>query len=500
MIEFKLEVTRKKINLDSRIADKFRAPVIFYLANKAEERVFLYTFVILDFKNSELIYVDSYLPENIARWKGHPEREKYMITNITNVHCSLELNPGKDFYAFTEVANYFIYINYESGIMRTYRGSELAFGEGRIWKFGDTFYKDNDGRSFYLSAEEYSREGIKRLSIYRASLDFSSVQKVYQSLTDQFHFAPHVTRKIGDYIFNSAFSTRRFRLDRTGQEFDNVFDISKFIYRDLFKEYCMERNEEFMEEKFLSDNKMQYCPPHLASGFKEFCQRIGRDIYEIAGARKEYEFTILPGKISMLDLKKKTLEFYETTCCAPAHFEIDEQENFIYTSSHNFIRLGKIRYLGPAAIDKFKMVGGEIIKEGTFSDPSGYRFTSHRVFKHKGDSIICTIGQPNRLFIVDGKTMKKIRHFDIKEDVLTGNENLADYVSKNDFETLTVKAFEVSDGGEYVMIVAYDSLMFYDIENGRVAAEVPFLRNGSFKNEVSPRGYYNRSVHANYLR
>ena len=67
-----------------------------------------------------------------------------------------------------------------------------------------------------------------------------------------------------------------------------------------------------------------------------------------------------------------------------------------------------LQFIGPAGIDKFLIQGGELTNVGTFSNPTGYRFTTHRVFDYNGKSYLCTIGHPNRLVFVDTETMEML--------------------------------------------------------------------------------------------
>ena len=184
MLELKTKTYRKKIEIDPRIAGKFEHPIIFYLAHKDDPRPLFITFVILDFAKRELIYIFSYLPENIQKVEAYPDEKILKIVSTAyNPHCSIQITPEEDFYTFIENAYYFLYVNRKKNIMRIYTGKDFNCpGMNQLVEFGSTFYKDDeDAGSFYLTSVS-REEGEMSLNFFKAKLDLSEMKNIFSTL------------------------------------------------------------------------------------------------------------------------------------------------------------------------------------------------------------------------------------------------------------------------------------------------------------------------------
>lgn len=504
MLELKTKTYRKKIEIDPRIAGKFEHPIIFYMVSSDDPRKLFLTFVILDFARSELVYIFSHLPENIAKVEAHPDEKilRFSVAFFTP-HCSIQINPEEDFHTFLENTRYFLYVNRKKNIMRIFTGKDFNYsGMNQLVKFGATFYKDDeDAGSFYFTTVSAEEDRKRRFNLFKSKLDLSEIENIFSCPSNKV-YAPHVTRKFGDYVLNSDFMLRKFRNKKTGKIYDGPDRFMGSVYKDLYAEYCREENKEFSREQFLSETNIRssltYFQPEFNPAFREFCGRRGKNIIEICERDEKYSFEVLPGEISFLNLKDLSLTSYETTFCAPAHFEIDSKKGIIFTSSHNFAsfdKIDKIYFLGPAALDRFVIENGKLKRTGVFSDPSAYRFTTHKVFYHKGKSYLCAFGQPNRLFFIDAETLKILYYDDIEEDYLSDQKNIRDYVNANPLERVRLNAIEVSPDGEILFLLGSDYIFFYSFPERKIISRIAYESA-----EGIPLDLFDRfTIHSSYL-
>ena len=113
-------------------------------------------------------------------------------------------------------------------------------------------------------------------------------------------------------------------------------------------------------------------------------------------------------------------------------------------------------YLDPASIYLYEIIDNKLIFKSKFQDDTGYRFTAHKAFKRENHPYVVTIGHPNRLFIIDGITMKKVKTIDLGDtNILDSKENCKQYLNTlnmndhyNEFRYSTI---EVSDDGKYLI-------------------------------------------------
>ena len=73
MVELKTHIYKTKMEVEPHISDKFRQPIIFYMAHKNDRRNFFITFVIVDFLKNEQTFIITYTPENIEKIEKHEE-------------------------------------------------------------------------------------------------------------------------------------------------------------------------------------------------------------------------------------------------------------------------------------------------------------------------------------------------------------------------------------------------------------------------------------------
>lgn len=552
MLKLKLQVHKEKFGLADNIANKFKKPIIFYLGHKADTRNFLITFVIMDFTKKEFTYITSYIPENIKKVEKDKNEKLFKSFIEPRPHCTIVLNPDEDFYTFIDYGHYFYHVNYKKKVMEVITGEDLNCNKkGKITIFSSTNYKDDkNNQKFYFSALlKKGNESLKKTinNFYISSLDLKEIKKVYAR--DGNH-PPHFVKKYKNFLFFSDFYSTKYQIISSGKIFDNVKQLNKYVLCKLYRRYKEEnsvnpsnflktiikrikpvgvnksivtkRNNikkriyfylSLIQFKIRRCFKKSFVPSlrkkpwvekltiKLEPNFKKFIKDRFRnaDFKEICDSMEECKFTTLPGTIGLLNLKNKDNQCYHTTFSNAAHFEIDERKNNIYISSHNLVFLDRPYFTGPAAIDKFQLKNGKLIKKQNFKHKTGYRFTSHKTFYFKDKSYVATFGQPNRLFLIDGETMSLIHYEDIGKNCLSNQEDIEYFINYRTIEDLTVLSLEVSDDGEILFFIGYDGIYFYSVPERKILDRVGYIKSINLFGDVSLNQFYQRTTHSQYF-
>lgn len=492
------------INLQSEICQSFKKPLVFYLAHKNDARLFFYTFVILNFQKKELDYVVSYLPENISAVENHPRSHFFRINSmLANPHSVIQIKKDESFLAFFETAPFFFQIDYLRNTLRVQSGKILKKNDDEIAiSFSPTVFKDDINPDFfYFSSLIKNRHTRKKsLRFYRSSLDLSETEEIYSRPTTR-TLTPHTTRKIDHFLVNSNFLNHQLKNLQTGEIFENIHRYSLYVYEALYEEYCKGKNIPYSEEDFENKNhiSLRDWDIRLETEFAAFCLSKGKHFLDICKKNPAYSFSPIPGSILLIDLETKNEQLAKTTFCAPAHFEIDEKTGDIFISSHNFTITDRRHFFGPAAIDRFRLENGGLIRIATFSHPTGYRFTSHKVFSYANKTYLCTFGQPNRLFFIDAETMELLFFEDIDIDLLSHQTDTAYFLNTVDLEAFVMKAVEVSADGQFIFFLSYDHMYFYSFPERRIVQKIRFNEDIYLDGGSSPADFYNITTHIGSL-
>ena len=502
----------KKYTLPFKIAreirDSIKKPLIFYLAHKEDTRIFFITFVIIDFKKEELLYIESYLPENISAVENHPQSNFFKTqSQNANPHCAISIQKDSSFLVFFEVAPFFFQVDYRQNTIEVHTGDILKKNPDEIaTSFSPTVFKDDANPNyFYFTAtiqDNITRE--RSLRFYKSSLNLSKIEELYSRPVIGSR-TPHVTKKIGSFLVSSNFVQSRFKNLSTGKIFKSANSYALHIYTSLYKEYCKQNKINCTNQIPLSEintlikNTSHPYHTYLESKFSLFCKQKGKDLVDICERNAEYSATFLPGAITFLNLETKKEKTSETTLGAPAHFEIDKKSGDLYISSHNFLVLKKMYFWGPAAIDRFRLIDEKFIRVASFSHPTGYRFVSHKIFSYKNKSYLCTFGQPNRLFIADAKTMQLLFYDDIGMDFLSSQTNISHFLNHTELETFVIKAIEVSEDGRFIIFISHDYLYIYDFPKRKIVQKIKYNSDIPSSDDLLLSSSYSITVHMNYL-
>jgi len=502
MLRLKLEKFRVKIEVDEEISQKFKNPIIFYLAHKDDAPTFLITFAILDFSQKEICYLISYLPENIKELKKYKRKELLGLSHPAyNPHSAIQIEPGKDFYVFNENERYFYYINYQKNYINVFTGEDLPCQKSEnLEHFGSTFYRDDEYRDvFYFTAIQNNKKGSYQVNFYKSDIGIKKIELIKELPVKGPGTIPHATRKYKNLLFNSNFIDHKFKFEKSGNIIHGLYKFVRHACEHLYKEYCQEKNINCDLAGFWKKNSLARKKFRFEENFNQFFYSRGKNFLDICRKDEALQFQMLPGEISTINLKNGIVKYYDTTFSSPAHFEIDEKEDCIYASSHNFLTFNQAFFLGPAAIDKFKLIGDDLQKIGTFSEPTSYRMTTHRIFYFKNHPHIATFGQPNRLFIIDAQTMKAVHYEDIGPDFLTNNNNISDFLNETLLEPVTIKTLEASPDGSLLFILSYKCIYIYSMEEKKIIKKIKYQWPIKISEGLMLTDFYKRTTHSDYL-
>lgn len=432
MIKMSLKKSVENVSIETAIRKSFINPLIFYTVNNKDSSQFFVTFTIFDIQNEQMISLRTYSEEN--RNIIHESDNKNMYVLHRTPHKTVLIRKDIDFYTFVQDEPYFYYVNYEKNYVIVYTLDDfLGESEYRIIKLGSTFYKNNN----LLSIAGLDEKNV--LHIYECDINnLYSIHEVFY-ISDM-KTPPHTLRKYKDMILMSHdFETAYFYSNK-----NNTIISSKALALDLQRQTMRSKNNE------------------------TYYDFVENTIYE-------KKLVCQPGNI--ITITQKVVTKYKTTGTSPAHFEIDEDNDNIYISSHNFfVYPGNNVYVEPAVIDKYQLEDNKLIYQSTFRNKSGFRFTSHKFFRYNKKPYVIVFGQPNRLFVIDGETMNLCYQEDIEECELSENINAREYLNKrkNDFEIVPL---EVSIDGKFFVFLSERDIYLYDFKEKKIAKKIKYIKN-----------------------
>lgn len=507
MLELDLCIHVEPFVPSKKVAPSFPAPILFYLRHKRDERNFLVSFVLLDFAQQQITYFSSYSPKNLEKVVQSPLADLYQSPWLFKPHASLKIDSEGRFLCFVENSPYFYRVDVVSKKLQIYTGIDLPLPEhDTISQFVSTvFLDDEDPRYFYLTALHQTNPQEKGVvNYYRSTLDLKSMTKVFSDPRER--GCPHATRKYKHLLLNSEFSDVCFRVLKTGEVLDRM-ELYQYVFKILFREFCAQINIVFSEDTFrqvlfINQTKGTYT---LREDFDLYIKSVfgNKTFRQICDRREDFRVVPTEGIITALNVSKKELRSYRTTYSTPAHFELSSDSRQVFVSCHNFAKLeGRRSFFGPAALDTFEVRNDKLIKKNTFSDPRGYRFTSHKCFSFQGKSYLCTIGKPNRLFFIDATNMSLFFYQDIGTNHLDAiaAEDMADFLNYRHpgYENEYI-ALEVSPDGKFIFIVGHTTILIYNFEERRFENEIEILKSRHLFEEVHLSDFRVHTTHCQTL-
>jgi len=415
VIELNIEIKETKLRIENNY--NFNRPILVYLVERDHQ--FLTTFVILDFVKGIIKYIKTYSEENIKKIEALGDIQ--FIHNPS--HSSLCFDPDEGFFNFLSVIpsknqNTFRYIDLKQKKMKVYCGEDLGFKNGRVSESSTT----TDLNYFVLSLDK--QEGDKTVYHIKCSKDMRDIS--YFSKTEDIKYPPHTVHYHDNKIFTTEFNDRKFTT-RDGVQLKDDKELEDYFYN---------------KYKGPSDKVMDSL----------FSNMVGINVGHC--------------ELRMID-ENSSKSFKLDTMVS--HIEHDRENDIFYICSNNFVTLreySKIIYLGPVSIYKFRY-DGDLHLESKFQDETAYRFTAHKFRKPH----VCGFGYPNRLFVINSDTMKVKNKFDIWKDILSGHDNIKDFLN-NDISSNNdphkISTFELSEDSRYLFFIDQVNFNIIDITTGEI--------------------------------
>lgn len=498
MLEFPINVYEQPC--DNKVyAHSFRSPVVFFLTDKGDPRSVFVAFALCDFHRGRLTYITTCCPANARQLDSlmTPSLEHHLFVlsrkEFRQVHSVIETVPDESFLAFaygSSPCGYFYHVDYKKKLMRLITADDFQemSRSGPVESFGSTYAKDpEDPRYFYFTAKLAPCDGqpSHRIAYYRVSLDLGSVTHLFSRPCEPDRPCPHATRRCGDYLLSSEFSETGFRLEKSGRSFKSDASFHDHVVQDYWSRLGAGARARAIGSQILAHPfafartlRRQKRANHgrLSDIAIDRCFR-GRhpslDFILACLASEDYPFRIAPGVIRVLSLAERTENAREVCDSAPAHFEIGRTGN-VYLSCHNFCLWNRRRYfVKPAAIVKLRIADGTAEEQGVFQHPTGFRFTSHVVFQTGNREFICTMGQPNRLFLIDAESMELAAFRDLGPDRLSSETDLLPYMSSAKAAAGAIGTLSVSEDGKYLAVASADAVVVVDLGSMNIIDSLP---------------------------
>ena len=449
MFELELYKYERSLNDIDPAFKNIDKPFIFYLNNRDDFRSFFNMFVVVDFIKETIIYYSTYSQHNIDMLEKQADKDIFKVQRT--VHCTLEVKEGEEFLTFMEEECFFFHMNLKTLVLTVYTMNDLVKDSNvNLTRICSTFYLDDlDHNYFYISAvgtDDYLR-------IYRVSLSLNQVKEVDK--LPGISWPPHVLRKYHNLLFLS----NEFRFSNYISQKDQKVLSGEMIKRIIFRQMQRMQSRNSHKNDNLQGEQMY---SYLNMDMKNLYLTL----------RDKYDIRCLPGRILMIDENTGEKQYYETSGGSPAHFEIDEENGLVYTSSHNFIMNDQMLILNePAVIDKFKVNGSSLDHIGAFKFSEGYRYTTHRLFYHEGKQYIVTFAEPNRLIFIDAQTMELLFFYDVDEqNLLSNNDDIGIYINCM-VNGKSYLALEVTSDGEYIFFLGYEEIYIFHFKSRKVVAK-----------------------------
>lgn len=484
MLNLKISMNKFDVSIKNYIKEEFKFPIVLSYFNKNDSFKILAGFIITDFSNNSVTYLESFNKENINIVQKYKDNWG-KIDLMEDIHSFIKVNDNV-LLAFTQETNFFYYIDLNNLFINLYFWAE-DFTNLWIWeilKFSPTNFKDPDDESSFI----FSATSLQDWKIYynflKSTLDLSEIKLLYryERHIDN-KFVCHTTRKYDKSIYVSNFDDVNLYCEEINKTFTeseyrqlaltflknfNLYEKIIDTYTDLDKaQMPLLRNLLDKILWILKSARFDYSDNFIRKFFKKLDRYNFLDFLEIT----KYKAKALAWNFNSYDINSFTETIYNTSFSRPAHFEFYENE--IYVSSHNFIYLDRRYYLGQAALDKFIIENWILQKIWTFYYEKWYRYTSHRVFEYNWKKYICTIWQPNRLLLIDAETMELYSYYDIWENILDNQNNLKTFL--NSFRWDSYVSLEVSASWKYIIITSNWEFLVFSIDEMKVLDTVCFL-------------------------
>ncbi len=455
MIRLNLDVKDYSFDVSRNVRESFKKPILMKLDHK--EYNFFTTYVIIDFSKLEMKYIQTYSDENLGKCKD-------VSLNIFS-HSVTPIVSGKEFFDFLynndrTKNNCFKYFNVDEKELIVYFAQDLDIENkdvlGRTSQHG---VNRGDKNNLIIS---FGRTDKPATETYMCSKDMKTAKKLFT--LDGYHFPQHSVETFKDHLFTTEFEDVKFRT-KYGEILNGEADIERLI-KLRFDEHGGNSLPGVIYDKL----------------FKLWREKN----FNID------EFERCPGEIIVFNLKdlNEPYKVFETGF-APSHIQFDEENDILYVSSHNFMKIFEdLILLAPAEIHKYKLVDGELVYLDYFTEPTFWRCPDHVFFRHNGHPYIAAMGFPNRLFFIDAETMKLHYYYDIKGDIISEQKDLRVFLNnlmKNSKEVFLSSIPSLD--GNYISFWDQENMYILDFDKRKIIESVGFKMESTFRQNTTHSVY-----------
>jgi hypothetical protein len=185
------------------------------------------------------------------------------------------------------------------------------------------------------------------------------------------------------------------------------------------------------------------------------------------GYRRSHEAGIRLEDMVTIDLKGRTHWTRQVPAPVPAHLEFDPKDpHAFYVSAHNICPdEGGMMLEGPAVLYKMRIVDGDTVIEGSYTDEQFLRITQHTVFSHRDKTMLAVTCFPNKLDFLDAKTMEMCRRVEIFPSPPMEFDETGNVLSPNSARACF--SINPSRDGKFIILESAEEFLVYDYEDNR---------------------------------
>ncbi|QJW34844.1 hypothetical protein [Cellulosimicrobium protaetiae] len=177
------------------------------------------------------------------------------------------------------------------------------------------------------------------------------------------------------------------------------------------------------------------------------------------------------GRFAVVDGDVEIVQETSTPCSAHVDLDLEDDQVF-YVSCNNISKWrNDVVVHGPGVVEKYRYVAGAVELLGSFTRPDFHRITSQVLFRWEGRQLMAVTGYPNKLFLLDARTMTLVDCVELFAETHTEPPYAC---AKNGTAPLYLA---VRDGMVY--LTSATRLHVVDLRSRRVVATADFCEPGT---------------------
>ena len=198
MLPLKIRIETENITVDQKIKDSFSDPLVFYLLNK--KAFYLCSFVIVDFQNNQIKYIETYSDSNISAVKENYGEE--ILKDPPHSIMAIDKNKllNMVYSVRSGMNNTLRLIDLEKEEMQIHSSED--FGYNDLGRVSETGTKDPDDPSWFYIC--FLKKDGESSNYYKISVDLTKSEFLFND-NGIFKRPPHQIIRCGNFILSSGF-------------------------------------------------------------------------------------------------------------------------------------------------------------------------------------------------------------------------------------------------------------------------------------------------------